>query len=61
MIAVGRAYFGSGTGAINLDDVQCMGTEDRLLNCTYNENSDCSHDEDAGVFCGIRLGKAHTN
>lgn len=54
---MGRAYFGSAKSAINMNDVQCKGTENRLLDCKYNENSDCTHTEDAGVFCGIRLGE----
>ena len=42
-----------GTGQIWLDDVQCLGTEARLIDCSANpigiEN--CAHTEDAGVNC----------
>jgi len=43
-----------GTGPISLDDVQCVGTEDALLDCTHREpvgSHNCSHFEDAGVRC----------
>ena len=46
------AAFGQGTGPIHLDDVQCRGFEDALLNCTYDSNTaDCIHVEDASVRC----------
>ena len=46
------AAFGQGTGPIHLDDLQCVGNEDALINCTYDSNTaDCSHFEDAGVVC----------
>lgn len=57
VLSTGRAYFGSASGAINMNEVQCRGTESRLLDCRYNENSECTHSEDAGVFCGVRLGE----
>ena len=50
-IAFGSAYFGQGSGPINLDDVQCTGTEAGLLDCTYNPTHNCVHFEDAGVRC----------
>ena len=46
------AAFGQGTGPIHLDDLQCQGFEDALVNCSYDSNTaDCSHFEDAGVVC----------
>ena len=46
--------FGGGEGAIFLNDIQCLGNETNLLQCTYNgfEVDDCAHYEDAGVSCG---------
>ena len=53
-IARTRAYFGAGSGPINMDNVQCSGTEGILTNCTYVTDHNCGHFEDAGVTCGIQ-------
>ena len=46
------SHYGRGSGPIHLDNVACTGTEDALVNCTYDsDTSDCSHFEDAGVLC----------
>ena len=46
------ANFGQGSGPIQIDDVNCLGNETNLLNCTYDANTqDCGHSEDAGVTC----------
>ncbi len=48
-----NAMFGQGTGPIFLDNLMCVGTETRLIDCPHNgvgiEN--CAHSEDAGVVC----------
>ena len=47
------AFYGQGTGPILLDDVQCLGTETRLIDCPANTLTvhNCAHSEDAGVQC----------
>ena len=50
-IARSRAFFGQGTVPILLDNVACVGTESRLLSCTYSSTHNCAHSEDAGVTC----------
>ena len=42
-----------GAGQIWLDQVQCTGTETRLIDCPANPlgQHDCSHGEDAAVSC----------
>ena len=42
-----------GTGAILLDNLGCVGTETRLVNCPHNGAGihNCVHAEDAGLRC----------
>ena len=53
-VAFASARFGTGSGAIFLDNVACVGTETRLEECRHRGigTEDCSHVEDAGVRCG---------
>lgn len=47
------AKYGPGTGRIWLDNLSCRGTEGSVTECASRGwgNSDCTHDEDAGVIC----------
>ena len=35
-----------------MDEVQCTGDEDQLINCTFTQEHNCVHAEDASVECG---------
>ena len=47
------SHFGEGTGPILLDNLQCTGTETRLIDCPHNGVGmhNCFPGEDAGVVC----------
>ena len=52
--AFSEAHFGGGSGPILLDEVDCSGTELKLLNCKLYSPvglHSCDHSQDAGVFC----------
>ena len=51
--AYSRARFGAGAGAIVMDNVQCTGSESRLINCSFTLNHNCVHSEDAGIRCTL--------
>ena len=48
-----RAFYGQGSGQIWLDNVNCVGTEPAIENCSYFGWGfhNCIHQEDAGVKC----------
>ena len=52
-LAYTNAHFGSGTGPIVLDDVQCVSSDSQLLECSSRPifSHNCAHSDDAGVGC----------
>jgi len=52
---IGNRYGrGNGLWPIWLDNVQCVGNESSIANCSHNgwDVHDCSHSEDVSVSCG---------
>ena len=51
--AVAIYAFAAGTGPIYLDNVHCIGSESRLIDCLHNGVGihNCIHSQDAGVRC----------
>uniref|UniRef100_A0A8C7X4N0 Neurotrypsin n=1 Tax=Oryzias sinensis TaxID=183150 RepID=A0A8C7X4N0_9TELE len=47
------AYFGEGTGPIHMDNVNCIGDERSIADCSKQMpgTHNCRHSEDAGVIC----------
>ena len=52
-----RAHFGEGERLIGMDDVQCVGSESSLLDCSHTKDHNCRHYEDAGVTCAQSMMK----
>ncbi|XP_029416570.1 deleted in malignant brain tumors 1 protein [Nannospalax galili] len=63
MLAPAESYFDRGTGQIMLDDVQCMGDEAKVWQCTHHGwfSHNCGHHEDASVVCSGSAGDALTD
>ena len=51
--ALSSARFGQGEGPIHLDNLQCTGEEESLLDCRHRGIGihNCGHNEDASVLC----------
>ena len=59
-IAYISAFFGRGGGPIALSYLQCVGNEERLVDCVSGVGRTCSHTEDAGVRCQVQTSKCLT-
>jgi len=48
-----NAFYGQGSGEIWLDDLNCVGTEGTIGNCSHRGwgIKNCDHSEDTGVKC----------
>lgn len=53
LAATKLALYGYGTGPIMLDNVDCVGNEQKLTDCFHLGwfQHNCGHHEDAGVIC----------
>ena len=53
-VDVGNLY-GPGEGAIFMDDVDCIGSESSLADCSHNgwNIHDCDHSEDVSIQCAF--------
>ena len=56
--ATREAYHGPGSGQIWLEELNCVGTELTIRNCSHSGWGihNCSHNEDAGVNCSPYYG-----
>ena len=51
--AKSEAFYGQGSGPIWLENLQCIDTDTSISHCSHSiwGNNNCSHNEDAGVWC----------
>ncbi len=58
-VRLARGFFGEGVGLIVMDEVECFGDEDGLLECNNTLFPDCFHNEDVGILCQSECGSVH--
>ena len=53
-----NSEYGQGYGPILVSNLQCAGSEERLVDCRAMQNSElsCTHSQDVGVVCFTRTG-----
>ena len=51
--AIAERHYGQGSGKIWLSDLDCVGTESSIVNCSHSGWGvhNCNHTSDAGVKC----------
>ena len=56
-LQLGSAFYGPGIGSVLLDEVRCIGTERRLIDCPHASTVSCyyGHSQDVGVRCQSKL------
>ena len=59
VVAYGDSHYGGGVGSIAATDLQCIGTEDYLYECTNTTENTCDHSSDVGVDCAASFGACH--
>ena len=50
-VPLNASSFGVGDGPIIGSDVVCNGSENRIVDCTFDRNNNCDHFNDTGVRC----------
>ncbi|XP_078095723.1 lysyl oxidase homolog 2-like [Mustelus asterias] len=53
MEALTGARMGKGIGLTHMNQVSCTGFERSIVDCKFNQDNLCNHDEDAAVRCNI--------
>ena len=44
--------YGNGTGLIHITALDCLGSEEYIIECKYNAFPITNHEHDVGVMCG---------
>ena len=55
--ALGGAAYGEGEGRIWLSNLECIGSERKILDCAEGTYLHCSHSQDAAVVCQGELAR----
>ena len=53
--ATKQSFFGLAEGEYIMDNVECNGSEDDILECEYSTTHNCEKNEAAGVICSSKI------
>ena len=53
--ATKSSFFGLAEGDFGIDNVECFGSEDSILDCDLSSSPNCDRSEVAGVICSSRI------